>query len=139
VPRLAKPRSYLTPDDQQILTDYALADVQVVAGAFPVFSSPIPSKPTPIVLVVFGGEVMVNGTRVIAENANMAEQLKEGGEYLLFLKKLGTEPGRYRPYRYGMFRIERGHATAVIKQAKEIFPGASEAPLADLVSKIPRG
>jgi hypothetical protein len=136
--RLSKLKSYLMADDENVVTDYLLIGPQVIAGDLPVTSS-TPGATVPVVLGVWGGEVMVNGTPIIATDHNMTEELKNGTEYLLFLRKFGKEAGHYQIYNGGVFAIERGYARPLIVQSDATFRGASHAPLAELIPRIQRG
>jgi hypothetical protein len=135
--RVAKTKSYLTANESHVWTDYMLVEPQLISGSYPPMSSPTPGNATPLMLVVYGGEVAVKGVPVIVEDSNIpSNALKEGREYIIFLKRFGTEVGRYQSHNYGIFEIDRGSAIALAKQARDIFREEAEGPVADLLSKV---
>jgi hypothetical protein len=136
--RLSKLGSYLMPDDENVVTDYMLIGPRVIAGELPVTSSTLGAT-VPLVLGAWGGEVMLNGTAIIATDHTMTEDLKNGTEYLLFLKKFGKVAGHYQIYNGAVFAIEQGYARALIVHSDAIFRGASHVPVAELIPRIQRG
>jgi hypothetical protein len=100
--RLSPIRSHLTPDQQYILTDYLILTNRVIAGRA-VMSQGSPTVTPSLIVSAYGGEVQVEGTSIRSTDHNL-EDLRTGVQYLLFLKKFGSEPGRYEFYRGGCSR-----------------------------------
>ena len=95
-------KSYLTPDEKDILTDYEMAPNRIFLGEL----SPVRAMPgitTPLILAVYGGEMTIEG-RTVAVVDHAFTRPKHGGRYLLFLRRYGTE-GRYQFYEGGAFEI----------------------------------
>src|SRR5262245_59314396 len=57
--RLKRIGSYLSSNEDRVLTDYSIAEANTVAGHMPVVATQIPGKSETPILTVFGGEVTV--------------------------------------------------------------------------------
>jgi hypothetical protein len=75
---------------------------RVIAGRA-VMSQGSPTVTPSLIVSAYGGEVQVEGTSIRSTDHNL-EDLRTGVQYLLFLKKFGSEPGRYEFYRGGCSR-----------------------------------
>lgn len=71
-----------------ILTDYAIQPEHVLAGELGV-TQQIPGQSSTPTLCVYGGEIVIDGVKVLAVDHN-AEMPKSGQRYLLFLEPFGT-------------------------------------------------
>ena len=96
-------KSYLTPNEMYILTEYQVAPELVLAGQ--------PGQPllkprgTPaLTLVVRGGGYTVDGFTVYDVD-HTREPLKDGARYLLFLKRTDDKTGRYTLFSAGAFQL----------------------------------
>lgn len=135
--RLSKVSSYLAPSDNLILTDYALLEVRVLAGAPTPTTARVPGSSTPLTLVVWGGETVVEDVTVVASNQNL-EAITDGAEYLLFLRPARTaRVAQYEVLEAAIFRTSGNRAVPLFKGAKAAF-GFTEAPLSDLIDRIQR-
>ena len=86
-------RTYLSPDQQTVYTDYEIAPMSVILHRG---DPPTVAKPgvMPIVVTMWGGKIVVNGVHVIVQDLNV-RPLEPGDEVVLFLEKAAT-PDRYR-------------------------------------------
>jgi hypothetical protein len=101
--RLALLKTYINDRDTAVITDYAIQPIRILTGAVS-GAARQPGIATPLVLSVYGGEVVRNGVTIRAVNHNL-EPLIIGETYLLFLKHFGNEPGRYDIYNTGVFEL----------------------------------
>jgi hypothetical protein len=99
---LTRSRSYLTADQQDILTDYEIAPNSVLAGSL-VASRTAPGPSSPLILTMYGGDLEIEGTRVSVVDYSLALP-RNGGRYLLFLQPFGNH-GQFQLYRAGAFQI----------------------------------
>lgn len=99
-------RSYLlAPSEDRVLSDYRLVSPKVLAGAFNYVQSPTPGPGAPVTIVVFGGEIQLEGVHVRATDYNRAP-IVEGQDYLLFLRQSRLKgPGLYEVYYAGIFEV----------------------------------
>ena len=134
--RLKRIKSYLGPSEDRVLTDYSIVGAAVIAGSLPVNMSPSPRVTSPLILTVYGGEVVVEGVRVRATDYGR-DAIQDGGEYLLFLQPSRRgEAGRYEIYHAGIFHVSEGRARPLLKQADGVFLGTAVAPVTELLSRI---
>ncbi len=75
-------RTYLSDDQREVLTDYEVTPIQVVAQRV-VKPSPTPG-PQPIVITQWGGQLTIDGVQVTAEDHNLP-MLPAGVPLVLFL------------------------------------------------------
>jgi hypothetical protein len=134
--RLARSKSYLDSKEDRIHTDYLILEPSVVAGRLLSPTSPAPGLGVPLRLTVWGGEAIVDGVTIRATDTNR-EPIKDGGNYLLFLKASPTrEVGLYEIYYGAIFEIVEGAVTPLHKQAADVFKGTIDARLKDFVLRI---
>jgi hypothetical protein len=135
---LSQTNSYLTPNADRILTDYSIHVERVIAGSLPARQTQTPGAiVVPLVLVVFGGDVTVDGVLIRSRDDSL-EAYQDGGRYLLFLMKARPrrEPGRYEMYYGGVFEIVQEKAKPLLKEAKRVFGDVTGAPLNELIPRI---
>jgi len=99
---LTRSRSYLTADQQDILTDYEIVPNSVLAGSL-VASRTAPGPSSPLILTTYGGDLEIEGTMVSDVDYSLA-RLQNGRRYLLFLQPFGNH-GQFQLYRAGAFQI----------------------------------
>jgi hypothetical protein len=135
--KLSRMKSYLSSNENGVVTDYSIADQSLIAGRLPVLPTQTPGTVVPLILTVNGGEVIVDGG-VVRLTDTGREAIKDGGEYLLFLKqsRLRPETGRYDIYYGAIFDISQDMVKPLLRQADGIFKGTTRAPLRDLISQI---
>lgn len=135
--RLVEDRSYLSRNEDYVLTDYRIQAPQIIAGRPSARTSPVPGQGTPLTLTVFGGDVMLEGVLVRAIDNNR-EPIKNGGQYLLFLKEApGGQPGQYWIYYGGIFELlDGGRLDPLMKAASRVFHDAQGVALKEMVERI---
>ena len=117
-------KTYVGSDGRRVLSDYA---IRARAHDF--------SKP--LVLTALGGELTIDGVRVIATPA--AERtLVDGGEYILFLMPSRGGGDRYEVYGSGAFEVQGGKIKPLHVQGEALFSDAFNAPLETVLSRIQR-
>lgn len=137
--KLSRSRSYLGPNEDRILTDYSILDGRVIAGRLPLLATRTPGTSIPLILTVYGGDVIVDGVLIRGTDGNF-EAIKDGGEYLLFLKQSrSSEVGRYEVLDGAVFEILQENVRPLLKQADILFKGTVPARLNELLSKITGG
>ena len=134
VARLSRPRSYVTPNEDYILTDYVLLELRVLAGRLPITVARTPGAAAPLTLTVWGGEVVVESVPIRGTDHNR-EAIVDGGEYLLFLRDRRSSDSGYEILDGGIFSVTQGRTTPLLKNGATIF-GMVDGPLEDLVSRI---
>ena len=82
---VSKGKSYLTPNEEHVYTDYTVSPRRVVAGSYPLLSG-VPVATMPLTITQYGGEMILEGVVVRSQNYNYPDW--GNGEYLLFLKDL---------------------------------------------------
>lgn len=134
--KLSRINSYLDQKEDRVHTDYRILEPNVIAGRLLPLSMPVPGSGVPLILTVWGGEVIVEGVTIRGVDTNR-EAIKDGGYYLLFLKPSPRrEAGLYEIYYGAIFEIEQGAVTPLLKQADDVFKGTIDARLKDLVLRI---
>jgi hypothetical protein len=133
--RLRNGRSYVK-NGQYVLTDYDIDQPQVISGSIASASVSKPLAVVPLVLSVHGGEVTINGEKITVKDDSMAMEISNGKEYLLFLTRFGTEGLNYSLYNGGIFEIEKGHASALVRNANDVFKGAAQTPVDEMVKRV---
>lgn len=113
---LTRSRSYLTANQEDILTDYEIVPNSVLAGSLTVGRT-VPGPSTPLILTMYGGDLEIEGTRVSVVDYSSALP-HNGRRYLLFLQPFGNQ-GHFQLYRVGAFEI-------IGKQLKSLLGGKEE-------------
>ena len=123
-------RSYLSPDERHIFSDFRIIPEEVVAGAFPPLQ-PTPGPSFPPTLVCYGGELTFEGVRV--RTVDLTTALPESGKrFLLFLKPFGTVKAQDTVYEGAIFRIDSGRLVSLEKQTS-VFKDITVRSLDDVV------
>ena len=78
----------------------------------------------------------INGENIKAEDHAMASEIRSGREYLLFLRRFGSDPRHYQLHHGGIFAIDGNQAKALVRGPEVIFKGVSEAPVNDLIDRV---
>ena len=128
--------SYLTSNEERILTDYSIQEAHVIAGRLPVLRVQIPGEVAPLILTVYGGEVTVDGLLIRNIDHNLGV-IEDGRQYLLFLKpSRSSEAGRYEIYYGGVFEVLQDRVRPLLRGAENIFKGVGGLPIKDLIQQI---
>ena len=136
--RLSRVESYLAANGNQVLTDFSILAPHVIAGRLHSLSVRRPGPAVPLILTVWGGEVVVDGVPLRAVRSD-SEPIKDGAQYRLFLRQARQSgPGRYEIYYGGAFEIVHGEAKPLLKNADTIFKGTNDARLTEMTSRIQR-
>jgi len=130
-------KTYVGSDGRRVLSDYAIREQTLLAGR----STAAVARPhdfsKPLVLTALGGELTIDGVRVIATPA--AERtLVNGGEYILFLMPSRGGGDRYKVYGSGAFEVQGGKIKPLHVQGEALFSDAFNAPLETVLSRIQR-
>jgi hypothetical protein len=134
---LSHENSYLTPDEEHILTDFQISVNRVLAARGTVGKpAPAPAAQA-LTLTVTGGKYTVDGFTVYEVDHNRNEQLKVGGRYLLFLEPFGAKPGQYQVY-FGAFEIDGQRLRPLLAHSEEAYKEVSAKPLEDFILEIQR-
>ena len=134
--KLSRIDSYLNSNEDRILTDYGIREPNVIAGRLLPHTTQVAGPGAPPILTVFGGDTVVEGVRIRATDNNRAD-IKEGGEYLLFLRHArGGGAGRYEIYYGGVFEIVHGAVTPLLKRAGDVFKGTIDVRLENFITRI---
>ena len=112
--RVGRSRSYLSDDEDDILTDHALEPVEFIR---PVASSfgvrPGISQPDALTVTQRGGAIAIDGHRVTSQHSALPP-LQPGTEAILFLVRNGDKFRLVRNY-LGVFALAKGTVTTVSK------------------------
>lgn len=127
-------RSYINQADTAVITDSAILPIRVLAGTVRTGAA-VPGQTTPLVVSDYGGEAVRDGVTVRAENHNR-EHLRDGGTYLLFLKKFGKEPGVYSIYNDAAFELSGDTLRPLARQASELFKDFVGRPYSEITPRI---
>ena len=134
--RLSGAQSYLAPSEDRILTDFRILQPKLIAGHLMEPSKPVPGESIPLILTVYGGEVVVEGVTVRGTDNNR-QAIKDGGRYLLFLKASRSgAAGKYEIYYGAAFEIVNNDVKPLLKEADYVFTGGVEPRMEELVSRI---
>lgn len=102
---LSNPRSYLSEDETEVLTDYELSDQTILFSAKS-NPSPTPAIPRPLTLTQKGGTVVVNGVS-FTEKQPALEPLKPGTRVLCLLRSVGNRNMIVGEF-FGIFNVQAG-------------------------------
>jgi hypothetical protein len=127
-------KSYLSPDEQYVFTDYQLVPLRVFAGGVAPGQS-VPGPSPSLTLATYGGDLVVDGVKVSGWNYAMAP-LHGGGRYLLFLVPFGPD-GKFELCRAGAFEINGQRLKSIVtRDSRHVFGEILTAPFDDTVSRI---
>jgi hypothetical protein len=98
-------KTYLSPDECYVLTDYLITPRAMVAGAFPVASKPAAQ---PLVVTQFGGEMVINGVTVSVRDRNLPA-LPVDSPLILFLVPSSYDRSKFEVEGRinGAFRVDK--------------------------------
>jgi hypothetical protein len=113
-------KTYINEADTAVITDFAVEPIRVLAGQAPRLASSDTGGATGFVVGTYGGEVVKDGVTVRAENYT-AEQLKDKGSYLLFLKPFGRQPGYYSIFNAAAFEIVNDSVRPLARSGRDLF------------------
>ena len=130
---LSREKSYLSPNEEHVCTDYIISDIRLLAGTYSSLS-PLPQVTKPPVLTMFGGEMMLEG--VPARSISYNFKPLANGRYLLFLKRNGSDAGRYSPYHGGVFALNGEQVIPMLNQSEDIFVGVRHTPASVIISRV---
>jgi hypothetical protein len=108
---LSAERSYLSNDQTYITTEYAINPTRILSGQLKTTSQERPGETFAPMLSVRGGSWVVDG-RVVWDVDHNRERLKTGVAYLLFLRPIANQPGKYGLYATGGFEVRDGRLAA---------------------------
>ncbi len=126
-------QSYLSPNEQDVLTDYAISEYRILAGALMATPGPLGTV-TPPVLTMVGGEMMLDG--VPARTTNFNFEPFDEGRYLLFLARSGKEPWRYRLAHAGVFALNGEQVRPMLNQSDDVYINMTQTPAGALVTRV---
>jgi hypothetical protein len=133
--KLVRMKSYLSPHEDSILTDYSISDMQVLTARTPLLPSRVPGTEVPLTLTVYGGDVTVDGVLIRGRDSNF-EPIKDGGRYVLILKGSRSEKGHYEIHQGGLFEIVQEDVRPLVMRADTMFKNTVPLRLRDLVARI---
>lgn len=131
-------RSYLTPDEHYILSDFVVRPEEVLAGVLPVTQS-APGKSKDLILTMYGGEITVEGKKVSAAMLN-TKPVNSGQRFLLFLQPYGAEEGRYKAAYGAIFEIQNDRMKSLLATSTgtDPFEELTRRSLSDAMRDIAR-
>jgi hypothetical protein len=130
---VTKLKSYLTSDEQDILTDYQVLPTRALLGNVTAKRA-TPGTSSPIVLTVYGGELVVGGVKVLVLDHSIKPP-KSGSRYLLFLKRFGPD-GHFALYNAGAFEIDDEALHSVLTRDAQLFDDVAGTPLSRAIQRI---
>ena len=139
--RLSGARSHVAAAQYDVQTDYRIFPDRVIKGSILV-KDVRPSLPTHPILTVYGGQITIDGVKVLSIDHNMNDErhegyyLKEGCRYLLFLRRFPGRPDRYQLYNGGAFEITDQTVKPLLKGYAEKFKETVEQPYEQIVKRV---
>lgn len=131
--RLEISKTYLTPDEENVLTDFRIVPERIISGQVPLTRSK-PTAAEPLILTVYGGNITIDGFTVTAVDHNL-NLPQSGRQFVLFLDAFGAEKGRYQTHRGGIFEISNGHLGSLMRRPG-IYKEVSERGIDELLLDI---
>ena len=131
-------KSYLTPNEMYILTEYQVApELGDWLGSQD--SRSVKPRGTPaLTLVVRGGGYTVDGFTVYDVDRTR-EPLKDGARYLLFLKRTDDKTGRYTLFSAGAFQLGDDQLLKpTLKGAESAYRDLASRPSKEVLADIER-
>jgi hypothetical protein len=133
--RLIRLQTYLGKDGERILTDYAIREERLLAGRTAKAVARARDFSKPLVVTALGGELVIEGVRVIQSPAD-ERSIVDGGEYVLFLMPSRSSGDRYEVYNAGIFEVEKGRVRPLHSQSDTLFKDAFNASLETVLARV---
>ena len=133
--RLVKLRTYISEDGEQVVSDYAIRDGQLLAARSDEAYRRAVDASKPRTVTLTGGELLLEGVQVRGASSVLCHVV-DGGEYLLFLTPKRGEVEGYALYSAGIFAIEGGRVKPLHVHAEYLHKDAVDAPLAAVLEAI---
>jgi hypothetical protein len=133
--RLVKLRTYISEDGEQVVSDYAIRDSQLLAARSDAAYNRATDASKPRTVTLTGGELLLEGVQVRGASSAL-RHVVDGGEYLLFLTPKRGEVEGYTLYSAGIFAVEGGKVQPLHVQAEYLHKDAVDAPLAAVLEAI---
>lgn len=130
---LVRTRTYLTPDEQYVFTDYRIIPTRVIAGQMSNTATK-PGQPPDLTLTVKGGNLVVNGIEVQGIDYTL-ELPKDHGRYLLFLRRFGTG-GIYELVHGAIFEESGTGLRHLLKNKPNAYRDVTDAPRGALIERV---
>jgi hypothetical protein len=127
---LTRINSHRDATDHTVVTDYSIHPLRVFAGTVPGLPT-TPGATSPFILTTNGGEIVVDGITVRANDYNL-RTLTDGGHYLLFLKRW-KEPGVFTVFNVAAFELTGNQMKPMTYDGSDLYKGLSRRPYADAV------
>ena len=128
-------RTYINATDTAVVTDFAMTPLRVLAGQVPVTASRAPGVASPLIVTVYGGEVVKDGITIRAENHTL-EPLKDRSTYLLFLRPSPQEPRQFNVFNAAVFEVMDDTVRPLARGGRQLFGDFIGVPRADLARRI---
>jgi hypothetical protein len=130
-------RSYLTPDERHIETDFRIVPNQIISGQFPASVTATPTQTYESILTVSGGDVMLEG-RTVTEPDSRREMPVNNHRYLLFLVPFGPQPARYQIQNVGIFELkDNGTLRSLLKgDHRNGYEDITDLPTNEILTQI---
>lgn len=99
-------KTYLSPDECYLLTDYAVTPRAMIAGTIPAASKP---GPQPLVITQFGGDTVIDGVKATVRDRQLPP-LPSTEPLILFLVRSSQDKSKYELVGTvnGAFRVDVG-------------------------------
>jgi hypothetical protein len=109
VGRLTRLKGYLSDNKSHIYTEYQLTLKQVISDRTARLTPKAPGAIPPLIVTVYGGEMVVDGTPVRVTNSSVGAW-DEDADVLAFLARNENDPAKFRPYGgvAGLFQVDAG-------------------------------
>jgi hypothetical protein len=127
--------SYLSANEDHILTDFEIVPHRIFAGRLPGATRVTPGRTARPILARYGGELTIDGVRASAVDHAMGP-VKDGGRYLLFLVPFGADR-KYQTYKAGAFEMGGPYLRSLVgRNEAHLFKDLVEPPLDDVIARI---
>jgi hypothetical protein len=138
--RLRRPHAYLAGENEsRLLTDYAIEETMVLAGALETYVTRTPGAATPpLLLTVWGGDLTIDGIRIHGPDSNFVTP-QDGALHLLFLRvSRAKQPGKYEVSNAGIFALSGDEMKPLLRgdTAKRVFAWAAGMRVTDALTRI---